>query len=55
VVPETVSVAAGAVVFDAVVRIDTAAEADYYRHGGIMSNVLRSLLKPARSTPGQPG
>jgi len=29
------------------VRIDTPGEADYYRHGGIMQYVLRSLL-PAR-------
>ena len=29
--------------FDAVVRIDTPGEADYYRHGGIMQYVLRSL------------
>jgi aconitate hydratase len=27
-----------------VVRIDTPGEADYYRHGGIMQYVLRSLL-----------
>lgn len=32
------------VVFDAIVRIDTPGEADYYRHGGIMQYVLRSLL-----------
>ncbi|MGN6128745.1 MAG: aconitate hydratase, partial [Nocardioidaceae bacterium] len=31
--------------FDAVVRIDTPGEADYYRHGGIMQYVLRNLLK----------
>jgi len=30
--------------FDATVRIDTPAEADYYRHGGIMPFVLRQLL-----------
>ena len=30
--------------FDAVVRIDTPAEADYYRNGGILQYVLRSLL-----------
>ena len=29
--------------FDAVVRIDTPGEADYYRNGGIMQYVLRSL------------
>jgi aconitate hydratase len=34
-----------AVNFDAVVRIDTPGEADYYRNGGIMQYVLRSLLK----------
>ena len=33
------------VTFDAVVRIDTPGEADYYRNGGIMQYVLRSLLK----------
>jgi aconitate hydratase len=32
------------ITFDAVVRIDTPGEADYYRHGGIMQYVLRSLL-----------
>ncbi len=30
--------------FQAVVRIDTPGEADYFRHGGIMQYVLRSLL-----------
>jgi aconitate hydratase len=39
-----VHVKAGDVEFDAVVRIDTPGEADYYRHGGIMQYVLRSLL-----------
>jgi aconitate hydratase len=42
--PATVHVRAGDVEFDAVVRIDTPGEADYYRHGGIMQFVLRSLL-----------
>jgi aconitate hydratase len=42
--PDTVRVRAGDVEFDAVVRIDTPGEADYYRHGGIMQYVLRSLL-----------
>ncbi|MEO3794073.1 aconitate hydratase AcnA [Nonomuraea sp. B10E15] len=43
-IPQTVHVRAGDVEFDAVVRIDTPGEADYYRHGGIMQYVLRSLL-----------
>jgi len=30
--------------FTALVRIDTPGEAAYYRHGGIMPYVLRSLL-----------
>jgi aconitate hydratase len=42
--PETVRVKAGDVEFDAVVRIDTPGEAAYYRNGGIMQYVLRSLL-----------
>ncbi|MFC6085126.1 aconitate hydratase AcnA [Sphaerisporangium aureirubrum] len=42
--PATVTVRAGDVEFQAVVRIDTPGEADYYRHGGIMQYVLRSLL-----------
>ena len=29
--------------FDAVVRIDTPAEADYYRNGGILQYVLRQI------------
>jgi len=49
VTPATVSVAAsrgdGSVVgFEATVRIDTPGEADYFRHGGILPYVLRSLL-----------
>lgn len=43
--PKTVKVKAGDVEFDAVVRIDTPGEASYYRNGGIMQFVLRSLLK----------
>ena len=39
------TVKAGDVTFEAVVRIDTPGEADYYRNGGIMQYVLRSLLK----------
>ena len=31
--------------FDAVVRIDTPGEADYYRHGGILQYVLRKMLE----------
>ncbi|MEH3033142.1 MAG: aconitate hydratase AcnA [Aeromicrobium erythreum] len=42
--PRTVKVKAGDVEFDAVVRIDTPGEANYYRNGGIMPYVLRSLL-----------
>ncbi|GAA3440694.1 aconitate hydratase AcnA [Planomonospora venezuelensis] len=43
-IPRTVTVRAGEKEFQAVVRIDTPGEADYYRHGGIMQYVLRSLL-----------
>ena len=51
--PSTVRVTAtapdGAVTaFDAVVRIDTPGEADYYRNGGILQYVLRSLLRGDR-------
>jgi len=42
--PKTVKVMAGDKSFDAIVRIDTPGEADYFRHGGIMQYVLRSLL-----------
>jgi len=50
VTPETVAVTAtkpdGSVIsFDAVVRIDTPGEADYYRNGGILQYVLRSLVE----------
>ncbi|WAP58819.1 aconitate hydratase AcnA [Streptomyces sp. S465] len=44
-IPETVKVKAGDVEFDATVRIDTPGEADYYRNGGIMQYVLRSLIR----------
>ena len=48
--PRTVAVRAektdGSVIsFDAVVRIDTPGEADYFRHGGILQYVLRSLAR----------
>jgi aconitate hydratase len=33
-----------AVTFDAILRIDTPGEADYFRHGGILQYVLRSLV-----------
>ena len=41
--PETVKVKAGDVSFDALVRIDTPGEADYYRNGGIMQFVLADV------------
>lgn len=49
-IPETVHVRAakqdGSVTeFDAVVRIDTPGEADYYRNGGILQFVLRNLMR----------
>jgi aconitate hydratase len=44
VIPKTVQVKAGDKTFTAKVRIDTPGEADYYRHGGIMQYVLRSLV-----------
>jgi aconitate hydratase len=43
-IPKLLRVKAGEVTFDAKLRIDTPGEADYYRHGGIMQYVLRSLL-----------
>jgi aconitate hydratase len=43
-IPSKVTVVAGNKKFTARVRIDTPGEADYYRHGGIMQYVLRSLL-----------
>jgi len=43
-IPSIVKVTAGDKSFEAKVRIDTPGEADYYRHGGIMQYVLRSLL-----------
>ncbi len=54
VTPKTVTVTASpsahspagkeTITFDAVVRIDTPGEADYYRNGGILPYVLRSLV-----------
>jgi aconitate hydratase len=43
--PQTVRVSTDTgISFDAVVRIDTPGEADYYRHGGILQYVLRRML-----------
>ncbi|MGW8377194.1 aconitate hydratase AcnA [Streptomyces sp. ODS28] len=45
-IPETVKVTTDSgVEFDAKVRIDTPGEADYYRNGGILQYVLRSLIR----------
>ncbi len=50
-IPRTVHVTAtkdgssDTIEFDAVVRIDTPSEADYYRNGGIMQFVLRGMLR----------
>jgi aconitate hydratase len=41
---EAVRGGASVVAFDAVLRIDTPGEADYYRNGGILQYVLRSLV-----------
>ena len=46
-IPATVEVDAGGKQFTVKVRIDTPGEADYYRHGGIMQYVLRSLIASA--------
>ncbi|QQM66628.1 aconitate hydratase AcnA [Actinomyces weissii] len=51
--PATVKVTAtkadgGVVEFDAVVRIDTPGEADYFRNGGILQYVLRNLVRGSR-------
>ncbi|MBX5485485.1 MAG: aconitate hydratase [Mycolicibacterium hassiacum] len=53
VTPRTVHVTAtkadgSKVEFDAVVRIDTPGEADYYRNGGILQYVLRNMLKASK-------
>ena len=42
--PREVTVRAGDKEFSVRLRIDTPGEADYFRHGGIMQYVLRSLL-----------
>jgi aconitate hydratase len=43
--PSRLSVKAGDVTFEVVLRIDTPVEADYYRHGGILPYVLRQLRR----------
>jgi aconitate hydratase len=44
-IPRELTVRADGREFTAVVRIDTPGEADYYRNGGIMQYVLRSVLR----------
>jgi aconitate hydratase len=44
-VPRTLTVTTDTgISFDAVVRIDTPGEADYYRHGGILQYVVRKMI-----------
>jgi aconitate hydratase len=54
-VPRTVTVTAagpaGTRKFSATVRVDTPGEADYYRHGGILPYVLRSLAAQSAVAP----
>lgn len=54
VTPRTVAVTARKdsgeeITFDAIVRIDTPGEADYYRNGGILQYVLRNMVKAANN------
>ena len=42
-VPKEIAVRAGALEFNARLRIDTPMEAEYFRHGGILAYVLRQL------------
>jgi aconitate hydratase len=39
----------GETAFEAILRLDTPREADYYRHGGILQYVLRQLLAESES------
>jgi aconitate hydratase len=52
--PATVTVTAGSLTFRAAVRLDTAREASYYRHGGIMKYVLRQMRQQAPSGDAEP-
>ena len=51
--PTTVHIAARGdgdeIEFDAVVRIDTPGEAEYYHHGGILQYVLRGMARNSRN------
>jgi aconitate hydratase len=49
-VPETVEVRADGVTFSMRVRLDTAKDVEYYRHGGIMQYVMRRLLAKGSAT-----
>ncbi len=51
-IPNEVVVSADGKKFRAKVRIDTPGEADYYRHGGIMQYVLRSLMSGSGDSAG---
>jgi aconitate hydratase len=47
--PGSTSTQVTATEFTATVRIDTPAEASYYRHGGILPYVLRQMLRSDQS------
>lgn len=47
-IPDTLTVRADEREFEVRVRLDTARDLDYYRHGGIMKYVLRELLTTMR-------
>ena len=49
--PETVQVLADDKRFMVKVRLDTRRDVDYYRHGGIMNYVLRSMLDQVPAPP----
>jgi aconitate hydratase len=47
-VPETITARTGAATFELRVRLDTLRELDYYRNGGVMPYVLRTMIHEAR-------
>lgn len=48
--PQTIEARADDLVFEVTVRLDTAREREYHRHGGIMKYVMRSMLTDPRLT-----
>lgn len=47
-VPETITAITETIDFGLIIRLDTGRELDYYRNGGVLPYVVRTMIRTAR-------